>query len=271
MSRYGFPIAYALFAWWFATGVILFLDRLPKATHRWSMGGATALLGVALYGLAVTRDDPTVAGAYIAFTCALLVWGWQEIAFLLGWVTGPRKDPCPAGSTEAQRFGFAVQTILYHEFALVVLGAMVFVVSWGAPNDVGAWTFIILWVMRLSAKLNLFLGVRNWSEELLPDHLRYLQSYFRRRPMNLLFPVAVTAATAAAAFVWADAFAAAATPFEATALTFSGALLTLAILEHWFLVLPLPANALWTWGLRRDHAQSPLPVSTGLAPVAPPK
>ena len=30
-------------------------------------------------------------------------------------------------------------------------------------------------------------------------------------------------------------------PFEATALTFAGTLLTLAILEHWFMVLPLPS------------------------------
>jgi putative photosynthetic complex assembly protein 2 len=266
MSRYGFPIAYTLFAWWFATGLIIYLDRLPRHTHRWSMGGATALLALAFYGLAETRDDPTVGGAYLAFTCTLLVWGWQEIAFLLGWVTGPRKDPCPDGARPTQRFGFAVQTILYHEFALIVLGTIVFVATYGAPNAVGAWTFAVLWVMRLSAKLNLFLGVRNWSEDLLPEHLRYLQSYFMRRPMNLLFPVAVTAATIAAAFLWAEAFAAAATPFEATAMTFVGALLTLAILEHWFLVLPLPTSALWLWGTRRDDAAAPLPVQNGLAP-----
>ena len=30
--------------------------------------------------------------------------------------------------------------------------------------------------------------------------------------------------------------------------------MTLAILEHWFLVLPLPAAALWRWSLRlRDR------------------
>ena len=271
MTRYAFPIAYTLFAWWFATGLILYLDRLPRPTHRWSMAGATALLAAALYGLAATRGEATVTGAYIAFTCALVVWGWQEIGFLLGYVTGPRKDPCPAGSTQWQRFGFAVQTILYHEFALIVLGTIVFVISWGAPNEVGAWTFAILWVMRLSAKLNLFLGVRNWSEELLPADLRYLQTYFVRRPLNLLFPVAVTAATAVTALVWQQALAATATEFAVAALTFAGALLTLAVLEHWFLVLPLPANALWTWSLRSGDATHELPVRTGLAPLAPPK
>jgi len=27
-------------------------------------------------------------------------------------------------------------------------------------------------------------------------------------------------------------------------------ILTLGILEHWFLVVPLPVNAIWQWGLR---------------------
>ena len=49
--------------------------------------------------------------------------------------------------------------------------------------------------------------------------------------------------------------------------TFVGTLLTLAILEHWFLVLPLPADALWSWGLRSRATDAPL-VAPALAPVA---
>ncbi len=37
----------------------------------------------------------------------------------------------------------------------------------------------MLWAMRQSAKLNLFLGVRNLSDELLPPHLRYLADVLR--------------------------------------------------------------------------------------------
>ena len=36
------------------------------------------------------------------------------------------------------------------------------------PNQVATWTFALLWVMRLSAKFNLFLGVRNRGEEFGP-------------------------------------------------------------------------------------------------------
>ena len=57
------------------------------------------------------------------------------------------------------------------------------------------WTYLVLWGMRQSAKLNLFLGVRNLGVEFLPQHLRYLQSFFRRRAMNALFPLSIVAAT----------------------------------------------------------------------------
>jgi putative photosynthetic complex assembly protein 2 len=89
VSVYLLPIAYTLFAWWFSTGVLLYLNGLPRHTHRWTMLGATVLLGIALVGLVATRDDTRVTGAYLAFTCTLMVWAWQEVAFLLGYVTGP--------------------------------------------------------------------------------------------------------------------------------------------------------------------------------------
>ena len=45
---YALPIAYALLLWWFATGLIFYLDQLPVRTFKWSMAGGTAVLGVAL-------------------------------------------------------------------------------------------------------------------------------------------------------------------------------------------------------------------------------
>jgi putative photosynthetic complex assembly protein 2 len=258
MSLYLLPIGYTLFAWWFSTGVILYLNGLPRATHPWTMLAATLLLGLALVGLAATRDDTRITGAYLAFTCALGVWAWQEIAFLLGYVTGPRRTPCPFGSTGWRRAGYALQTLLHHELALIVLGIAVLAATWGGTNQTGLAAFTIFWVMRQSAKLNVFLGVRNLGEDFLPAHLRYLQTYFRRAPMNALFPVSVLASSWLAVLVWQAAGAQGVGAFEATMLTFSGALLSLAILEHWFMVLPLPSQALWSWGLRsRRNDDSP--------------
>jgi putative photosynthetic complex assembly protein 2 len=34
-------------------------------------------------------------------------------------------------------------------------------------------------------------------------------------------------------------------------LSLVGSLLALAVLEHWFLVLPLPSENLWKWAVRR--------------------
>ena len=84
----------------------------------------------------------------------------------------------------------------------LALALMVFAVSWDKPNQTGWWTYLVLWSMRLSAKLNLFLGVRNLSENFLPAHLAYLQSYFTRRSWNWLMPVSVTAATAVLVPLW---------------------------------------------------------------------
>lgn len=245
MSLYLWPMAFVLLAWWASTGVILWLGGLPRRTHRWTLLGATVLLGVALAGLHASRNDTRITGAYMAFTATLVVWGWQEIAFLLGYVTGPRRTPCPAGASGWRRTVCAVQTLLHHEIALVVLGTAVVLATRDGSNPTGIAAFSIFWVMRLSAKLNIFLGVRNCGEDFLPQRLRYLQSYFRRAPMNPLFPVSVIASSWLAVLLWQAACAHGIGDFEAAALTLTGTLLSLAILEHCFMVLPLPSQALW--------------------------
>lgn len=262
MSQYLLPIAYTLFVWWFSTGVILYLNGLPRWTFKWTMVGTSFVLVMALIGLIATRDDTRTTGAYLAFTFGLLVWAWQEVAFLLGYVTGPRRVICPPESAGWERARFAFMAVMHHELALVVLGAAVLAATWGGANQTGMWTFLILWVMRQSAKLNVFLGVRNLNEGFLPSHLKYLQTYFTRRPMNRLFPVSVISSTIVAALIWQEATAIGLGSFDATALTFAATLLTLAVLEHWFLVLPLPSEKLWDWGLRsRKPASAEHPAS----------
>jgi len=107
--------------------------------------------------------------------------------------------------------------------------------------------------MRQSAKLNVFLGVRNLNADFLPDHLKYLQTYFVRAPMNALFPLSVAAATLAAVPLWQGAVAPESGAFVIASRTLVASLLTLAILEHALLVLPLPAERLWAWAMR-SHA-----------------
>ena len=83
------------------------------------------LFAASLYGLARSGGDTSVAGAYIAFTCAVLLWGTQEFGFLTGFITGPRSQPCPEGCTGWRRAAFAVEAVLYHEIALLLSGVAV--------------------------------------------------------------------------------------------------------------------------------------------------
>jgi putative photosynthetic complex assembly protein 2 len=191
-----------------------------------------------------------------AFTCALLIWGWHELSFLTGWITGPRRRAAAPGAKGWLRFVQATQAILWHEIAILLVGLLIVALTWGQPNQVGTWTFLVLWSMRTSAKLNLFLGVRNLSEEFLPPHLAYLQSFFRKRPMNVLFPVSVSVSTAVAAMMVSAALDAA--PAASAGLMLVASMLCLAIVEHWLLVLPLPATALWRWAMRKRDAASPV-------------
>ena len=249
------PLLFTILVWWASTGLILMLIRLPQRTHAWTFGVASILLVLALAGLYVCSRQTTAAAAYCAFSCALLVWGWQEVAFLLGVVTGPRRVPCPPTATGWQRAGLALQTVLHHELALIALGAAVFAVSWDQPNQTGWWTYLVLWTMRQSAKLNVFLGVRNLNEHFLPPHLDYLPSYFAHRRMNALLPASLLVSTLVVVPLWQSALATGASAFELASLALPAALLSLAILEHVLLVLPLNADVLWRWALGTDSAR----------------
>lgn len=255
MLEIGLPVLVTVFAWWFSTGVILLLDRLRPETFRRSMAWATAVLAGALFGLWFVAADTTPSAAYIGFFCGLAVWGWIELSFLTGVITGPRREGCPPGAKGMRRLGAAIGAILWHEIAILVGAVVVLALTWGQPNQVAAWTFMILWVMRQSAKLNIFLGARNTGKAFLPDHLRYIGTYFRTRPMNMLFPVSVTAGTLFCAWLFHRALAPGATAFDIAAAGMLGTLAALAVLEHWFLMLPLRIEALWRWAMERRAAR----------------
>jgi putative photosynthetic complex assembly protein 2 len=263
MILYALPALYALFIWWFSTGVIMYLDGLPRKTFKWSILGATILMVFSLWGVYASRNDASIVGAYCAFTCGLLAWGWHEMSLYMGVVTGPRREGCPEGATTGRRFHYALMATLHHELAILVSAAVILAVTWGGANQVGTWTFMILWGMRQSAKLNVFLGVRNLNEQFLPKHLRYLGSYLVQKPMNLLFPLSVTVSSVISGLLVSAASTA--DGFTAVALTFLATMMILANLEHWFLVLPIPVEKLWNWSLKsHEAAEEQLVVLPGL-------
>ncbi len=250
MAQFILPTLFALFLWWFSTGAIFFLDGLPQRTFKWSLLGAAAVSIGALYFLWRSASDLSANGAYVAFSCGLLIWGWQEISFYMGFLTGPRRHACPEGCSGWRHFGHAVLVSLHHEISILVCGAVMVALTWDAPNQLGVWTYATLCCMHQSARLNVFLGVRNLNAEFLPAHLAYLRSFMVEKPINLLFPVSVTLGTAALALFIQKAAVSDPASYDATAYSFLSALLALAIIEHWVLILPIPFQKLWNWSLK---------------------
>lgn len=255
MASYLIPPIYAAFVWWFSTGAVLLLVGRSGRADVLRIGCAAGLLAASLSGLALSANDTSVAGAYAAFTSTILLWGAQEIAFLAGWVTGPRPQPCPAGATGLWRLGLALQAILYHELALVTCGAAILVLTWSGANQIGMWTFAALWVLRQSAKINLFLGVPVTNDELMPDAVRFLRSYFARKSVSVFYPVSVTVATGVLVIMIQRIVEVAATPFDVVGLTLVSTLFALGVAEHWFMLLPMPAMKLWGWGMRSGFSR----------------
>jgi putative photosynthetic complex assembly protein 2 len=257
MSDFAVPAGCAVLVWWFTTGIILFLDGLPQRTFRWSMGVATALLVCAAHVLRTSAGDTSVNGAYTAFACAILIWGWLEMSFLMGFITGPRRHSCADRCSGWPHFFHATEAIIYNELATLLLAGGIVAATWQAPNRVGLWTYLILWAMRLSAKLNLFLGVPNLGEKFLPVHLQYLRGFFKKRPMNFLFPLSITGSTVVLT-VLTQRYLGTDDPFKMTGYALVISLLALAVLEHWFMVLPLPSEKMWRWAMRSNRGGSAL-------------
>jgi putative photosynthetic complex assembly protein 2 len=249
-------VLFVIGTWWCTTGVILFLDRLAPHTFRWSLAVATAVLVGALFALDWSSTMASAGGAYAGFAAAVLVWAWLEMTFLMGALTGPRRRACPSGCHGWRHFVHAVQAILYHELATLAALLLVGALCWQSANPYGFWTFLLLWGMRLSAKLNLFFGVPNVAEAMLPAHLKYLASFFRQRPMNPLFPLSVTVATVLCVLLIGEAWRLRSSAFHGTGMTILATLSVLALIEHWLLAIPLPADTLWRWTRRTATAAS---------------
>ena len=263
MSEIGGPILFALLLWWSSTGAVLYLVSLPAASFRWSMIAATVLAAFCSVGIVLVEDTRTAWSAYLGFAFGLGLWAWHEMSFLFGFVTGPRRVMSASDARGWRRFSHALQTLLYHEVAILVTTIALVAVLADALNQTALWAFVLLWVMRLSAKLNIFLGVPNMNEEFLPAHLAFLRSYFRKRAMNVLFPASVTLGTAACFWLFARGLSDGASAFEAASCLMLATMLALAVLEHWFLVLPVPDAALWRWAMPSDRPEPVRPAPPG--------
>lgn len=255
MADYAPPLVFAALAWWLSTGAIFWLIGLPRATHRWTALGATALLAGATFLLVGLRSDTSVPGAYAGFAAGLILWAWHEVMFLTGFLTGPSRIPCPEGATGAARLRAAIAAILHHELAIIAHAGILVALSWGAANQFALWTFLILWGMRISAKLVVFSGAPNLVDQFMPRHLDYMKTYFSRRAPGTLFAALLVIITTVSVLLALTAFGHAPGSHASAGFLLLTTLAILAVIEHWVLILPVRDPSLWGWALKPAPAK----------------
>jgi putative photosynthetic complex assembly protein 2 len=238
-------IAFVVVMWSVSTAVIFYLDSLPTRTFPWSMAAATVVLfgcGLAIW---ILSDVNSTLASTASFAAGLLIWGWTEISLYMGYITGPRKQRCSDGCSGVAHFGHAVSANLWHEIIVIVFAIGIFLTA----NETAFWCYTMLWLMHLSARLNVFLGVRNVSAEFVPDHMDILKGFLRRRNMNPLFPFSCVALFGLTLYL--------ATQQQSFEITMAATLAAIGLLEHILLMLPLPTEKLWTWSLSKKVHSAP--------------
>lgn len=242
-----------LMAWWLSTGLILWrvrvADNIGPSAHVQSVIYGLPLAALGVWGAIASRDSATAAQIYLGFGAALSLWAWIELAFLSGVITGPNRSPCPKGLPTSARLSRAITAIAWHEAALLAGMLWLIALQWGAANPMAGATFALLLIARSLAKINLFLGVPRINLQFIPSPITHLISHFRIGPATVFFPISI--AILAAMILAGAAFAVfgAASLGQQLGLTLLGVLAALALLEHFFMILPLPDAKLWTWML----------------------
>ena len=245
----------AVFSWWFFTGVILLLVRYSdSASYRVRGFYAIASLPLFLIGFLLINFSAqflSILAVYLSFIGALFVWGWLEYVFLIGIITGPNVSNCPESVSNSERFIRAWGTLAYHEIALLFALGVIFYLGWSAENMFGVWTFVILYVARVCAKLNLFFGVPRVNVEFVPKTLSHLTSYFRISALNWFFPLSITILSIALG-CWIERILSVNLISDVIGFTLLATLTAMALLEHWVMVLPIPDAKLWRWMLPQE-------------------
>lgn len=234
---YLYPLLAVILLWVALTGLLIWLNRRGLRAARRALWLSLPLVGLAHYQLWLVRDDLSALACYQAFVAAMLIWSWHELAFYSSVITGSWSRPCPSGISGWKRFEYALSTHVYHELAIAGEILLLWHLHYGSINVIGPLVFVLLWAMLHSAKLNVFLGVRSLTVAWLPDHLRYLGSFWRRRAPGGFFLFSLVSLGFLALFLWGTAGMLAGTG-QAIGIALLASLTTLGFLEHIMLAVP---------------------------------
>lgn len=248
------PVVATIATWFLATGLIAWIDNRERGTfpHSLMLAGIGGVAG--LVAVFASMGSATLTGVYASFAGAILIWAWHEVGFLTGAVAGPRREGCDRSASTRGRFFAAASALAWHEIALALTALVLISLTWTAPNQIGAMIFLLLFVLRLSTKINIFFGVPNMSTEILPPHLDYLHSYFGPRRLGPLLIASIAACLALSVWLGFAALSAPSGSAEAAGASLLFALAALGTLEHLFLALPFRDGALWRWAIPAHRA-----------------
>lgn len=234
---------FVLLVWWAGTAVVLLLQhRLqPTATAtRWLLPCAAVSSFAVLIACSAYTQVAAMIGAFVA---AIVLWGCIELSYYLGLLTGTHSRPCPPSLSGWTRFRTALATSIWHELAALGTGAALTIALWNSVNPTGLYAFLVLWLMRWSAKLNLYLGVPCFETGWFPKRLAHLPSYMNRQAVTPFFFLSVGAASVGVVGLLVSASRTAGA--EAMIYSLPAVMLLLAIVEHVFMALPIADTRLW--------------------------
>ncbi|MEI6044194.1 MAG: putative photosynthetic complex assembly protein PuhE [Chloroflexota bacterium] len=250
------PIVAAVLLWWGATGIIIYVCG-RKQWRPWVFGVVSAVQPFAFWQLWSTRDSADVGGTFAAFFWAVIIWSWIETSYYSGFVVGRATPDLEPDAPTGLRFRRAISANLYHELFIIGLSVVVVLVGWGGRNEIGLWAFMILHWTHQSAKINVFLGVNNLTTDYLPDNLKYMAQYFTKKPINSFFPLSVTISIIVATVLFGNTISAGSSGQQVgQALLFI--MMSAAVLEHWWLVTPMPSTV-WQWALKSRQTEQAEP------------
>lgn len=169
------------------------VDRLSSGAFSWVFGLATVGVVGALVGLALTCDDLSLRGVYLAHLCATGVWVWMEI--------GCRTSAAPGG----RRLGFARRSPLWQEVMWIAPAAGIVALTWQGANQWGVWTFALFWAGHLVVRLTAYAAAHTRDGGPLIWPPWFAVGLPPAQVLSAIFPLSVTAATAVSVWLVADA------------------------------------------------------------------
>ena len=92
----------AVLLWWLMTGLALLSVHRSRRTQRIIFTLVTLSMVAALFLVEVNAARATTLATITGFAMGLGIWGWLELSYLMGFITGPVKEPAAAGAALSQ-------------------------------------------------------------------------------------------------------------------------------------------------------------------------